>query len=146
MIAVQQQSQNTITQQYAGTVNTRTGLPPTPPLQSDGTFNGRQSPSATSSSGYSVTSAPACYYSPAKTINNVETHAQRQQVANMPRRVSMPSNSMPYPQAQFNSSQFAVSHGPHAMNAYYSNPMQPMQSAPQVSGFYYQRALPQVSL
>jgi hypothetical protein len=97
------------------------GLPPTPPMQSDSGFDGRQSPSA--SSQYSVVSAPSSYYY-APSVNNVESHQQRQTVP-VPRRVSY---------SQFSPQQ----------SMYYPSPMQPTPP-PQVQGLYYQRPLPQVS-
>lgn len=101
------------------------GLPPTPPMQSDTAFDGRQSPST--SSQYSVVSAPqqTSFYYPS-TINNVDTLAQRQNVT-IPRRVSYSGYN---------------NYTPRVSSSYYS-PMT-TQSSPQVSGLYYQRSLPQV--
>lgn len=116
-------------------------LPPTPPMQSESGFDGRQSPSVASNSGYSVASAPSHYFnSPATAINNIEPHAQRQMVHELPRRVSMPAN-MGYTQSPYNGSQYSPNQQP-----YYPNPMHATQPQvqPQVSGLYYQRPLPQV--
>ncbi|KAF4635635.1 hypothetical protein G7Y89_g2455 [Cudoniella acicularis] len=125
-------------------MSTRGALPPTPPMQSDSAFDGRQSPSVGSNSGYSVASAPGYYFSPPATaINNVEPHAERQHVPTMPqRRVSMPAASIAYNQAPFNGSQYNMSPNQQSMSSYYPSPMQqPAQS--QISALYYQRPLPQ---
>ncbi|RDW92508.1 hypothetical protein BP5796_01902 [Coleophoma crateriformis] len=125
-------------------MSSRNALPPTPPMQSDSGFDGRQqSPGAQSQ--YSVVSAPGYYFGPGSvsSINNVEPHAQRQHVPQMPRRVnSMPANAIPYSQSPFNGSQYTVSPGQQSMSSYYSSPMQPTQPQ-QISGLYYQRPLPQ---
>lgn len=125
-------------------MNTRGALPPTPPMQSDSGFDGRQSPSTASNSGYSVASAPGYYFTPSNVsaINNVEPHAQRQHVPTMQRRVSMPA-AMAYSQSPYNASQYTVS-PQQSMSSYYSNPMQPTPPQSQISGLYYQRPLPQV--
>ena len=128
-------------------MSTRSTLPPTPPMQSDSGFDGRQSPSAASNSGYSVVSAPGYYYasSSASSINNVEPHSQRQHAPPMPqRRVSMPAQSMGYAQSPFNGPQYNASPVQQSMSSYYSSPMQPTPPQSQISGLYYQRPLPQV--
>ncbi|KAH8654529.1 hypothetical protein BGZ60DRAFT_532898 [Tricladium varicosporioides] len=123
-------------------MSTRGALPPTPPMQSESAFDGRQSPSVASNSGYSVASAPGYYFSPpVSAINNVEPHAQRQHIPTMPqRRVSMPAASMAYNQSSFNGSPYNMSPSQQSMSSYYSSPMQPQS---QISGLYYQRPLPQ---
>ncbi|KAH6667500.1 hypothetical protein B0J14DRAFT_489702 [Halenospora varia] len=123
-------------------MSTRGALPPTPPMQSESAFDGRQSPSVGSNSGYSVASAPGYYFSPpVSAINNVEPHAQRQHIPTMPqRRVSMPAASMAYNQSSFNGSPYNMSPSQQSMSSYYSSPMQPQS---QISGLYYQRPLPQ---
>jgi len=123
----------------------RGALPPTPPMQSESGFDGRQSPSAGSNSGYSVASAPSYYFAPSSvsSINNVEPHAQRQHVPQLQRRVSMPAAAMAYAQSPYNGSQYSVS-PQQSMSSYYPSPMQatpPPQA--QISGLYYQRPLPQ---
>lgn len=126
-------------------LSTRGALPPTPPMQSEPGFDGRQSPSAGSTSGYSVASAPGYYFSPptASAMSN-ESHAQRQQVPTMPqRRVSMPAQTMVYAPASFNGSQYTMSPSQQSMSSYYANPMQATPSQSQISGLYYQRPLPQ---
>jgi hypothetical protein len=154
---VQQQSQQkseyrpgSSHQQYGPSpaMSSRGALPPTPPMQSDSGFDGRQSPSAGSNSGYSVqsvASAPSYYFhaSAVSAINNVEPHAQRQHVpAAAPRRVSMPANTMVYAQSPYNGSQYTVS-PQQSVSSYYSSPMQPTPPQTQISGLYYQRPLPQ---
>jgi len=133
-------------QQYGPSpaMSTRGALPPTPPMQSDSGFDGRQSPSASSNSGFSVVSAPGYYFGPSvSAINNVEPHAQRQHVPTLQRRVSMPATSMAYAQSPFNGSQYTVS-PQQSMSSYYSSPMQHTPPQSQISGLYYQRPLPQV--
>ncbi|KAG9238733.1 hypothetical protein BJ875DRAFT_367278 [Amylocarpus encephaloides] len=134
-------------QQYgpSPTMNTRGALPPTPPMQAD-SFDGRQSPSAGSNSGYSVASAPGYYFTPPDSaMSNVEQHNPRQQqIPNMPqRRVSMPAASMAYAQAPFNGSQYHMAPNPQSMSSYYGSPMPPTLPPSQISGLYYQRPLPQ---
>jgi hypothetical protein len=135
-------------QQYGPSpaMSTRGALPPTPPMQSDSGFDGRQSPSTASNSGYSVASAPGYYFntSSVSAINNMEPHAQRQHVPAVSRRVSMPSTSMTYTQSPYNGSQYSASPSQQSMSSYYPSPMQPTPPQSQVSGLYYQRPLPQV--
>jgi hypothetical protein len=121
----------------------RGALPPTPPMHSDSSSDGRQSPSAASISGYSVVSAPGYYFAscnPVSAINNVDPNSQRQSSSVIPRRVPMPATSM-FPDPNYN-----VSPGQQSMSgAYDSSPMQPTPPS-QVSGLFYQRQLPQVSI
>ncbi len=123
-------------------MSTRNALPPTPPMQSESPFDGRQSPSAGSTSGYSVVSAPSYYFAPASVsaINNVKPNAQRQHVPQ--RRVSMPATAVAYQQSPYNGPQYTVS--PQSMSSYYPSPMQQTPPQSQISGLYYQRPLPQV--
>ncbi|TAQ85948.1 hypothetical protein B7494_g5712 [Chlorociboria aeruginascens] len=127
------------------TLTSRGGLPPTPPMQSEAGFDGRQSPSAASNSGYSVVSAPGYYFAPSvSALNNVEPHAQRQPAPTIQRRVSMPATTtMGYAQS-FHGSPYTVS-PQQAMSSYYPNVMQSTPQSHVASGLYYQRALPQVS-
>lgn len=124
-------------------MSTRNALPPTPPMQSESPFDGRQSPSAGSTSGYSVVSAPGYYFAPASVsaINNVEPRTQRQPVPQ--RRVSMPATSVAYQQSAYNGPQYTVS-PQQSMSSYYPSPMQQTPPQSQISGLYYQRPLPQV--
>ena len=126
-------------------MSTRGTLPPTPPMQSESGFDGRQSPSVASNSGYSVASAPGYYYpSSSSTVSNVESQSQRQQVPALPRRVSMPT-AMGYQQSPYqNDSPYGVSPSQQSMSSYYPSPMQPTPPQSQISGLYYQRPLPQV--
>ncbi|RDL41057.1 C2H2 and C2HC zinc finger [Venustampulla echinocandica] len=124
-------------------MSTRGALPPTPPMQSESAFDGRQSPSAGSTSGYSVASAPSYYFTPStiSAIHNVESHPHRQHIPTMPqRRVSMPAASIAYTQPTFNGSQYNMS---PTQQPYYAGPMQSAPPQSQISGLYYQRPLPQ---
>jgi hypothetical protein len=127
-------------------MSSRGQLPPTPPMQSESGFDGRQSPSTAANSGYSVALAPGYYFNPSSVsaINNMEPHAQRQHVPAVPRLVSMPASSMAYTQSPCNGSQYTVSPSQQSMSSYYSSPMQPTPPQSQISGLYYQRPLPQV--
>jgi uncharacterized Zn-finger protein len=128
-------------------MSSRGALPPTPPMQSDSGFDGRQSPSSTSHSSYSVASAPSYYYQPGATvsaINNVDPETQRQHVPALPRRVSMPA-AMAYSPSTFNGSQYNISPSQQSMSSYYPSPMQSTPPQSQISSLYYQRPLPQVS-
>jgi uncharacterized Zn-finger protein len=125
-------------------LTTRGALPPTPPMQSDSGFEGRQSPSLAYTSQFSVVSTPSQYYfSSVSAINNLEPHAQRQHIPALPRRVSMPATSMSYSQSPFSGRQYSMSPSQQPMSSYYSSPMQPTPPQSQVSGLYYQRPLPQ---
>ena len=127
----------------SSSMSSRGALPPTPPMQSDGGFDGRQSPSQASTSSYSVVSAPNYYFNPSQVsaINNMEPHAQRQPVQTVTRRVSMPVSSMQYGHSPFNGS-YTMSPGAQSLSSYYPSPIQ--TQSPQVSSLYYQRPLPQV--
>lgn len=128
-------------------MSSRGALPPTPPMQSDSGYDGRQSPSAGSNSGYSVqsvASAPSYYFNPSA-INNVEPHAQRQHIPNVQRRVSMPAQTIAYSQSPYSGSAYTVS-PQQSMSSYYTSPMQPTPPQSQISGLYYQRPLPQVGI
>ncbi|KAM0165040.1 hypothetical protein ACHAPG_000290 [Botrytis cinerea] len=129
----------------SSSMSSRGALPPTPPMQSDGGFDGRQSPSQASTSSYSVVSAPNYYFNPSQVsaINNMEPHAQRQPVQTVTRRVSMPVSSMQYGHSPFNGS-YTMSPGAQSLSSYYPSPIQ--TQSPQVSSLYYQRPLPQVSI
>ncbi|KAM0152833.1 hypothetical protein ACHAQE_007917, partial [Botrytis cinerea] len=126
----------------SSSMSSRGALPPTPPMQSDGGFDGRQSPSQASTSSYSVVSAPNYYFNPSQVsaINNMEPHAQRQPVQTVTRRVSMPVSSMQYGHSPFNGS-YTMSPGAQSLSSYYPSPIQ--TQSPQVSSLYYQRPLPQ---
>jgi uncharacterized Zn-finger protein len=137
-------------QQYGPSpaMSSRGALPPTPPMQPESGFDGRQSPSNASNSGYSVASAPGYYFNPSATsiINTVESQPQRQQAHTVTRRVSMPATSVTYAQSPYGSSQYTASPVQQPMSSYYPSPMQATPPQSQVSGLYYQRPLPQVSI
>ncbi|KAK2627849.1 hypothetical protein QTJ16_002495 [Diplocarpon rosae] len=123
-------------------VASRGALPPTPPMHSDSGFEGRQSPSAGSNSGYSVASAPGYYFaSPPVSAVSAESDAQRQTASELQRRVSLPSTGMAYHQPPYNASQYAPSQ--QSMSSYYPTTMQPAPPQAQMPGLYYQRPLPQ---
>ncbi|KAG9245572.1 hypothetical protein BJ878DRAFT_541149 [Calycina marina] len=125
-------------------MSSRGTLPPTPPMQSEPGFDGRQSPSAASNSEHSVASAPGYYYpAPPATINSIDSYPQRQHAPQPPRRVSMPA-SMGYQQSSYqNESQYGIGSSQPPMSSYYPGPMQPAPVQSQISGLYYQRPLPQ---
>jgi hypothetical protein len=128
-------------------LSSRVALPPTPPMHSDSGLDGRQSPTTTSNSGYSVASVPGYYFAPSPSvsaINNMEPHSQRQHVPALSRRVSMPATSMGFNQSPYNSSQYNASPSQQSMVSYYPSPMQPTPPQSQISDLYYQRPLPQV--
>lgn len=135
-------------QQYGPSpaMSSRGTLPPTPPMQSDAGFDGRdgrQSPSTVSNSGYSVqsvASAPGQYMNPSA-INNVDPYAQRQQMPAVQRRVSMPAPTMAYNQSPYSGSTYVAS-PQQSMSSYYQSPMQAAPAQSQISGLYYQRPLP----
>jgi hypothetical protein len=114
--------------------HSRINLPPTPPMQADSGFDGRQSPSTSSISQFSVVMAPSYYYPSA--INNVEPHAQRQLSHSVQRRVTIPYSTPAYSPLSYTAS-------PQSMNSYYPPPTQSTPPQQQLSGMYYQRPLPQ---
>jgi uncharacterized Zn-finger protein len=104
-------------------------------MQTDSAFDGRQSPSASSVSQFSVVTAPGYYY-PQSAINNVEPHAQRQISQSSQRRVTIPYSTPAYSPSSFTAS-------PQSMSSYYPSTMQTSPPQQQLSGMYYQRPLPQ---
>lgn len=112
-------------------------LPPTPPMSSDASFEGYHSPSTKSVSQLSA--ASNYFYDAAPAMGHVESEAQRQQQM-APR---LPIQAPSYAQSAFAASSYM---GPPAMASYYPamQPTPPPQ--PQVSGLYYQRPLPHVSI
>lgn len=127
-------------------MSSRGALPPTPPMQSESGFDGRQSLSTAPNSGYSVVSAPGYYYPPntGSAINSTKPHAQHQHVPSSTRRVSMPPSIMTHDQSPYNGYHYTPSPSQQSMSSYYSSPMQPTPPQSQISGLYYQRPLPQV--
>ncbi|KAK7433229.1 hypothetical protein QQZ08_000165 [Neonectria magnoliae] len=114
------------------------GLPPTPPMSTDASFDGYNSPSNKHSSHAYPNAAPRGYY---ETTPPLEADIQRQMMAPsaVPRSTPAPVQA-PYPQQQF-AAPYAQQQPP--MGTYYP-PMQPTQPHQhQVMGTYYQRSLPQ---
>ncbi|KAK6224361.1 hypothetical protein QIS74_02688 [Colletotrichum tabaci] len=117
----------------------RSGLPPTPPMSSDASFDGYNSPSTRSVSQLSVVSQPQSsgnyYY---ESTPPLEADAHRHSMAPMVPRVPVQA---PYAQQPFPHG-YMSAHNP--MAASYYPPMQPTPPPQaQMSGIYYQRPLPQ---
>lgn len=109
-------------------------LPPTPPMSSDASFDGY----AHSPSAKSVSHLPAqnYYYDSAPPMSHLESEAHRQQM--VPRIPVQPAYAAPA---------FASPYMANPAMASYYPTMQPTPPPqPQVSGLYYQRPLPQVSI
>src|SRR5271168_4755945 len=100
-------------------------------MQADSGFDGRQSPSASSISQFSVITGPSYYY-PSSAINNMEPHAQRQLSHSVQRRATMPYSTPAYSPSSYTAS-------PQSISSYYPSPMQPTPPQQQLSGMYYQR-------
>lgn len=109
-------------------------LPPTPPMSSDASFDGyAHSPSTKS---VSQLSAQNYYYDSAPPMAHLESEAHRQQM--VPRIPVQPAYAAP---------SFASPYMANPAMASYYPAMQPTPPPqPQVSGLYYQRPLPQVSI
>ena len=118
---------------YAHSALIRTALPPSPPMSSDASFEGFNSPSTRS---VSQVSSGSNYYFETTPPLQLEADA-RQMAAAVPR---VPVHASAY-QPQFAAPAYMSQ---PAMTSYYP----PMQAAapppPQLSGLYYQRPLPQV--
>lgn len=115
------------------------GLPPTPPMSTDASFEGYSSPSNKPVTQVYPNSAPRGYYY--ETTPPLEADIQRQVMASnaVPRSTPAPVQAA-YPQQQ----QYAASyvHQP-PMGSYYP-PMQPTPPPQhQIMNSYYQRSLPQ---
>ncbi|KAI1761127.1 hypothetical protein GGR53DRAFT_42558 [Hypoxylon sp. FL1150] len=109
----------------------RAALPPTPPMSSEASFEGYNSPSTRS---VSVVSAPNYYYETTPPLEDVH---RQQMAAAAPR---MPVQAPAYSQPAF----AAPYMGQTPMGPYYSASIPAAQAAqPQISGLYYQRPLPQ---
>ncbi|KAK6586950.1 hypothetical protein PZA11_000240 [Diplocarpon coronariae] len=121
----------------------RSALPPTPPMHSDAGFDGRQSPSAGSNSGYSVASAPGYYFASqaASASSSAESHGPRQPAPELPRRVSLPPTSTAYSPSPYHAAPYGSA--PQPLRSYFPSPMQPAPQPAQAPGLYYQRPLPQ---
>ncbi|KAF6812342.1 hypothetical protein CSOJ01_05213 [Colletotrichum sojae] len=113
------------------------GLPPTPPMSSDASFDGYNSPSTRSVSQLSVVSQPQSNYYYESTPP-LETEAHRP-MAPMVSRVPVQAHyaqPQPFPPAYMSAQ--------NPMAASYYPPMQPTPPPQaQISGLYYQRPLPQ---
>ncbi|KAI1391961.1 uncharacterized protein F4822DRAFT_110604 [Hypoxylon trugodes] len=110
----------------------RAALPPTPPMSSDASFEGYNSPSTRS---VSVVSAPNYYYETTPPLEDV--HRQQMSAA-APR---MPVQAPAFPQPAFTAPTYL---GQAPMPSYYPATLPGAQPAqPQISGLYYQRPLPQ---
>lgn len=116
----------------AGNGYSRATLPPTPPMSSDASFEGYNSPSTRS---VSVVSGPNYYYETTPPLEDVH----RQQMAAAAPRMAVQASAYSQPT-------FAAPYlGQTPMPPYYPATLPGTQSAqPQISGLYYQRPLPQV--
>ncbi|OLN96598.1 C2H2 finger domain transcription factor mtfA [Colletotrichum chlorophyti] len=112
------------------------GLPPTPPMSSDASFDGYNSPSTRSVSQLSVVSQPQSNYYYESTPP-LEADAHRSMAHVVPRGpVHAYAQPQPFPPS------YVSAH--NAMAASYYPPMQPTPPPQaQMSGIYYQRPLPQ---
>ncbi|KAG7415895.1 hypothetical protein ACKAV7_005951 [Fusarium commune] len=113
------------------------GLPPTPPMSTDASFEGYSSPTRKPSNQAYPGSAPRTYYY--ETTPPLEADAQRQaSVTAIPR--ATPPATAPYPQ-QAHPTVYA---NPAPVGAYYPAAQVPPAVQPQEMNPYYQRPLPQV--
>lgn len=114
------------------------GLPPTPPMSTDASFDNYNPPSHKTASNFSTASARNGYYY--ETTPPLEADIQHQPAVALPvAHATQAPLQAPYSQQSFPTTY--VNQPP--MGAYYP-PAQPAQGAqPQVSGLYYQRSLPQ---
>ncbi|KAI1079706.1 hypothetical protein F5B20DRAFT_162148 [Whalleya microplaca] len=113
----------------------RAALPPTPPMSTDASFEGYNSPSTRS---VSVVSAPNYYYETTPPVEDIRH----------PQMAAAPATRMPVQPVQASSyspQAFASSYmGQPAMSSYYPTAMPAAQPAhQQISGLFYQRPLPQ---
>ncbi|KAK0612915.1 hypothetical protein B0T17DRAFT_480178, partial [Bombardia bombarda] len=120
---------------YGNPAMARTALPPSPPMSSDASFEGYNSPSTKSVSQLSNSSQ--YYFETTPPLSQMEAEA-RHMASVMPRVPVQPSTYQP-------GGGYTTSYmSPPAMATYYP----PMQPAPpqhsQIPGLYYQRPLPQV--
>lgn len=107
------------------------GLPPTPPMSVDASFENRSSPSAQSMSQMSSTSAPTGYYH--ETTPPLEADPRRPVPTS---RTQLPQ----YPQHAPAPSSYPSGPPPPAL---YTQAPPPAQPLPQVHSLFYQRSLPQ---
>ncbi|KAI1501615.1 hypothetical protein F5X99DRAFT_381863 [Biscogniauxia marginata] len=120
---------------YASNSLSRATLPPTPPMSTDASFEGYNSPSTKSVSQVSMVSTPNYYYETTPPVEEVH----RQHIAPAaPPRVAI--QTQPFSQQAFASSYM----GQSAMPSYYHTALSTAPVAQsQISGLYYQRPLPQ---
>ncbi|KAH8885702.1 hypothetical protein GQ53DRAFT_352475 [Thozetella sp. PMI_491] len=114
---------------YANPIISRAQLPPSPPMSSDASFEGYNSPSTKSVSQLSHTSN--YYYESTPPLGHMESEHRPMSVPRVPvQPAAYQAGYSPYM-------------GQPAMASYYP-PMQPTPPPqPQISGLYYQRPLPQ---
>ncbi|KAK6956226.1 hypothetical protein Daesc_001499 [Daldinia eschscholtzii] len=116
----------------------RAALPPTPPMSSDASFDGREGYNSPSTRSVSVVSGPNYYYETTPPLEDVHRHQMAAAVA--PR---MPMQAPVYSQPAFTAPYL----GQAPVPPYYPATLSGVQAAqPQISGLYYQRPLPQVCL
>lgn len=113
----------------------RTALPPSPPMSSDASFEGYNSPSTRSVS--QVSNGSNYYFEATPPLGAMETDTRQMAPAAAVPRVSVQTSAY---QPQFAGPAYI---GQPAMTSYYP-PMQAAAPQPQMPGLYYQRPLPQV--
>ncbi|KAH7161280.1 hypothetical protein EDB81DRAFT_339182 [Dactylonectria macrodidyma] len=114
------------------------GLPPTPPMSTDASFDGYNSPSNKSINQVYPNSAPRGYYY--ETTPPLEADIQRQVMASG----VVPRSTAPPVQASYSQQSFAAAYVQQPPMGTYYPPMQPTPPPQtQVMGAYYQRSLPQ---
>ncbi|KAL2150327.1 hypothetical protein VTH82DRAFT_8003 [Thermothelomyces myriococcoides] len=119
---------------YGNPTMLRTGLPPSPPMSSDASFEGFNSPSTRSVS--QVPNSSNYYFETTPPLQVEADTRQMNTTAAVPRVSVQP----PAYQAQFAGSAYASQ---PAVSSYYSPIQATGQSQTQVSSLYYQRPLPQ---
>ncbi len=119
---------------YSSSGPSRAALPPTPPMSTDASFEGYNSPSAKSLTQVPVISGTNYYYETTPPVEDVHRQHMNPVVSRLPMQPQSYS-----PQA------FASSYlSQPAMPTYYAHPLPTAQS--QISGLFYQRPLPQAGL
>ena len=117
---------------YSQPTMMRGGMPPTPPMSSEASFDGYPSPATKSVSGLSVVSGHNYYYETTPPLEE-----PRHMTPVMQHRMPVQTS---YPQQSFAGSPYMTQ---PTLASYYP-PMQPTPPPqPQISGLYYQRPLPQ---
>ena len=111
-------------------------LPPSPPMSSDASFEGYNSPSTKSVS--QMSNASNYYFEATPPLSQMDADARQMHVAAaMPR---VPVQASAYHQPHYAATAYMTQ---PAMASYYP-PMQPTPPPQQMPGLYYQRPLPQV--